>query len=375
MAAARASSTAAPGDAFRVPGWLDALGGLASRHPRAMARLGRLESRVLADEIEGLAIDRPIYVAGLARSGSTILLETLARHPATASHAYRDFPLVATPFFWNWFLDRVDTGGGEAVERAHGDGMQVTPASPEAMEEMLWMAFFPHLHGGAESDVLGPDTDAPGFEAFYRAHLRKLLWLRGGSRYLAKGNYNVTRLEYLLALMPDARFVVPVRDPADHAASLARQHERFCERHRRDPRALRYMQRVGHFEFGLDRRPINVDPAATAAILEAWHAGRDTEGWARLWAAVYGHVAERLAASPALSAATIVVRHEDLCADPRRVLAEVFAHCRLADADGLIAEAARIIAAPPSPPGGGGEGERQAIADHAGAVAARFGYG
>ena len=76
--------------------------------------------------------------------------------------------------------------------------------------------------------MLDRQTSHPAFESFYRDHIRKLLRVRGGRRYLAKGNYNVTRLEYLLQLFPDARFVIPVRDPRWHIASLIKQHALFC---------------------------------------------------------------------------------------------------------------------------------------------------
>src|SRR5690606_27873581 len=66
---------------FRVAGWLDRFGSFVSRWPGLWIRLGNLETRLLSDEIAGIAIEAPIYVGGLARSGSTILLECLARHP------------------------------------------------------------------------------------------------------------------------------------------------------------------------------------------------------------------------------------------------------------------------------------------------------
>src|SRR3546814_14155500 len=87
----------------------------------------------------------------------------------------------------------------------------ITPDSPEAFEEVLWMAFFPDLHDPTASSVLDERTDNAAFESFYRDHIRKLLRVRGGRRYLSKGNYSVTRLEYLLKVFPDARFILPVQ--------------------------------------------------------------------------------------------------------------------------------------------------------------------
>jgi hypothetical protein len=367
-----ANTTPSP---FFVSAWVDLLGAWVHRWPGFWTWLGNIETQALADHIASVRIEQPIYISGLARSGSTILLELLALHDTTGTHAYKDFPPVLTPYFWNWFLDRAQQRHTVAVERAHGDGIAVTPESPEALEEVLWMAFFPHVHDPEHNHVLDAATDAPAFASFYCNHLRKLLWLRGGTRYLAKGNYNITRLEYLLQLFPDARFVIPVREPVSHIASLLRQHERFCHMQRTDPRALRYMQRVGHFEFGLDRRAINTgDDSEATAIMAAWQQGRDVEGLARLWRNVHMHILERLMASPALHEATLIVRFEDLCATPEATLSAVFAHCRLPVDDAFIAHAAARLRRPSYYDVTFDAAALETIAALTSTVAVRFGY-
>src|SRR3546814_11107493 len=71
---------------------------------------------------------------------------------------------------------------------------------------------------------------------------------------------------------------------SDLLASLMRQHELFAAAESRYPAALRYMQRVGHFEFGLDRRPLNLGKAdETAEVLRLWRDGWDIEGWSLYW--------------------------------------------------------------------------------------------
>src|SRR5690606_4177504 len=252
--------------------WTDRLGGLLERYPRLWTRLGDLETRLVADRLDIITVDRPIYVTGLARSGTTVLLELLALHPDTVAHRYRDFPLVLTPWAWNWFVDRAGRGEAVARERAHRDRITVTSESPEAFEEVIWMTFFPDIHDPDRDASFDRDTSHPAFEAFYRDHIRKLLALRGGSRYLAKGNYNVTRLPYLRKLFPDARFVVPIREPQWHIASLMMQHRLFAAAEREDERVLRHMRRSGHFEFGLGRRPINVGNGA-AEVTRLWAEG------------------------------------------------------------------------------------------------------
>lgn len=352
--------------------WVDRIGGWIERHRGLSIRLGNLESRLWADRMRDIDIARPIYVAGIARSGSTILLELLSRHPDLATHRYRDFPALFTPVFWNWFVDRAGSAPQEAKERAHKDRIRVTPESPEAFEEVIWTGFFPKLHTSDGNAVLDADSDNPAFEAFYRDHMRKIIALRGGSRYLAKANYNVTRLGYLLKLFPEARFIVPMRDPVWHVASLMKQHDLFCREGMRDARVTHHLERSGHFEFGLSRRAPVIGNGA-AEVERLWREGDDVAGWAMLWALVYGHLAAALDADAALRAATKIVRYEDLCADPSTSMAAVLEHCGLAP-EGIPERASAEI----SPPGyyrpGFTDEEVAIIRDRTSAVASAFGY-
>ena len=362
-----------PRPELAVARWTDYLSALQARWPRLFIAGGNLESRMLGERLADLRVTMPVFVSGLARCGTTILLELLARHPEAATHRYRDFPPVLVPWYWNRFLAHAGARDQAPAERAHGDGILVTAESPEAFEEVVWMAFFPALHDPARSAVLGTDTSHPAFERFYREHLRKLLLVRGGSRYVAKANYHLTRLRYLLKLFPDARFVVPVRDPAAHIASLARQHERFCREHARDPRLMRHMSRSGHFEFGQDRRPVNTgDATVTREILARWARGEEIEGWALYWNDVYGHVADVLEADRQVRAATLVVAHETLCRQPRETMRRVLGHCGLlAGGDALPGLAARTLR-PPSAREPFDAARRHRIAGLTGATLARL---
>jgi hypothetical protein len=333
--------------AFQVSGFDHFLSSLIADHPKLWIGLGNIETKALADEIANVEVKAPIYVTGLARAGTTIALEILASHPDVGTHLYRDFPPVFTPWWWNWFVERSRKTPPEPQERAHKDGIMITPDSPEAREEVIWMAFFDHLHDPETSNVLDRPTENPEFEAFYRDHIRKLLAARGRSRYLSKGNYNVTRIAYLHKLFPDARFVIPVRDPVWHIASLMKQHRLFCEAERGNRRALDYMRRVGHFEFGLDLRPINAgDDAKVREIRELWAGGEEVRGWARYWAMIYGHVAETLERDPALKEAALILRYEDLCDSPAETIRKMMDHCRLEMDEKVVAEYAGKLKPP-----------------------------
>jgi len=330
----KSTDNSAPGNpGGHVPSGLYRKTKFFSATSRAWVWLGRLESGVLRDQIDCAKIVKPLYVLGVARSGTTVLTELLARHPDVTSHRYSDFPNPYTPYWRNWLGQRIRSVPTPAVERAHRDRLMITPESPEAVEEVLWMQFFRQLHDPRVNQVLDASISNPAFEAFYRDHIRKLLLVRGRSRYLAKGNYNATRLEYLLALFPDARFIVPVRNPVNHVASLVKQDRLFAAMAGEDPRVVKQLHRSGHFEFGPDKRCIHVGDAGRAQdIQEAWRAGDQVRGWAWYWEAVYAHVLQAVNRNPDLRKAVLFVRFEDLCRSAPAVLDEIVTHCGL-DAD------------------------------------------
>ena len=292
--------------------------------------MGNFESRVLGDDIAGIAIDRPIYVTSLARAGTTIVTELLEKHPEVTSHHYSDFPNIWTPYWRNYLLQRSRRAPPPLAERAHKDRIQVNQDSPEAVEELIWMAFFEHAHDPNADNVLHEDSSNPPFEAFYRDHVRKLLAVRGARRYLAKGNYNISRLAYIQRLFPNARFLIPLRDPAQHIASLVKQHRLFTNAHAQDPRIGNLLAMSGHFEFGPFRNAVNFgDQVAVTAIREAWEEGREVEGWARYWASLYGHLAKQLEESPELQKACLLFSYEGLCTDSGAVIDSILDHCEL----------------------------------------------
>lgn len=358
---------------FHVPAFLHVLGGLVQRHPSFWLWLGRLESRQLAEQIRPLSVRMPIYICGLARSGSTLLHEVVATHPHVATQRIKDYPMLFTPYWWR--RANAKPPSQPPRQRIHHDGVLVTADSPDALEEMLWMAFFPRCHDPSVPSVLGAEDSYPEFEDFYDLHVRKLLLAEGAARYAAKANYHVSRLAYLNRLYPDARFLIPVREPASHLASLLRQQRWFAQGQRRHPRALAYMQRSGHFEFGLDRRPMNLgDDERVRRIQSAWAAGEEVRGSALYWDMVYRHLAQLLQANISLRKAALVVRYEALRANPRETLREVFAHCALAEAENWVERQASAIRSPTSDESIFSDEEREIIRAETARTASLWGY-
>lgn len=335
--------------------------------------LGAWESSLLSKRLAAVPIDRPVFITGLARAGTTILLRKLCQLPEFASHRYADFPFLFTPYAWT-LLRRLAPAHSELPrERMHGDGIMVTAESPEAMEEVLWMTFFPHLHEPGSSNLLDERVQRPDFECFLADHIRKLILARGAQRYVSKNNYNLSRLSYLARMFPDARFLLPIRGPVAHVASLIKQHHLFSRIQHGSEAARRHLRLVGHFEFGLDRRPINLgDDEAIAGIEDCWQRGEEARGWARYWAAVYRHVADRLDADAALASRCLLVRYEELCDRSEVTMTAVCGHI------GLPAAQATCLADGLRQPDyytpQFSDEERAAIAKEASAVAERLGY-
>lgn len=265
---------------------------LAFSAPFVQKALGELESDVLMRGRETPAAGREVFITGLPRAGTTLLLELLYRTGEFCSFTYRHMPFVLAPLL----SGRASLAGaraGRAIERAHGDGMRVSLDSPEAFEEVLWLTY---LRDRIVAErTLEPLTSAmvsTEFENAFRATIQKLLAERDrgtGVRYLSKNNANVSRLGVLSRLFPDGSILVAFREPLAHIASLMRQHARFSAAHASDAFARRYMAWIGHFEFGQNFRPINfagwldgraIDPEPTADF------------WLRYWTVAYRHALE-----------------------------------------------------------------------------------
>jgi len=243
-------------------------------------------------------LGRHVFVTALARAGTTILTREIHASGEFGSLTYADMPFVLAPNLWAKL-----SGGGRRMderERAHADGIRIGPESPEALDEPYWRLI-------ARDDYIGPDglrpytPDADAI-AGYKDLIRLILRKTGRSRYLAKNNNLILRLGPLAEAMPEAVFLVPLRAPLAHAASLLRQHEIFStsDRFTRD-----YMGWLGHHEFGATHLPFRFEPipAGDPAMLDRW---LDT------WIGAYSH----LLGVARKCDNVVLVPYEDLITDP-----------------------------------------------------------
>lgn len=315
-----------------------ALHNYAFASPALQIRLSSIEDRLWRRTIAATSAEPPVFVTSLPRAGTTILLELLAQQEEFASATYRNMPFTLAPLLWGRFSG-VFRKAGEKSERAHGDGIAVGFDSPEAFEEMIWMAFWREHYEKERIRLWDARHRDSEFEAFLARHMRKIVAnAPAAQRYLSKNNANIARLPLLATVYPTAQVLVPIRDPASQIASLMRQHSRFTDLHARDRFALQYMAGIGHFEFGAALRPIAFPGAPQSA-----EGAEQVDYWLRYWISAYQHVLDT--APPQVT----FIDHGALSRRPKLQLPLLAEVLRVKD-PGIFCAASAIFRAPkPSP--------------------------
>lgn len=309
----------------------------------AQLALAGIETSLYKQTLNRIPIREPVFITSLPRAGTTLLLELLSLLPDFAAHTYRVMPFVLCPMVWAR-MSRPFRRSAKATERAHGDGVAIGYDSPEAFEEVVWMRFWQSHYHDDRIDAWGAGEVDEEFEGFLRDHMRKIIALgtagteaKGSEtpprRYLSKNNANIARLDLLTAMFPDCRIVIPVRNPWDHVASMQSQHERFTRMHATDGFSRRYMEWLGHFEFGAVHRPIDFND---------WYGGHadrvpsDRTYWLTYWCECYTRVLK------ADAQCLVFVDYDRLCAEPQAGLEAIAAALSIRHVEELLDEAGRI---------------------------------
>ena len=246
-----------------------------------------------------------VIVTGLARAGTTSLMQRLLETGAFSSLHYGNMPFVLAPRTWG----RVHKPKATALkERSHGDGIMVGATSAEALEE----PFFKMLTDGGyiSEEALVPHEVDAGMHAAYLDY--QGLVCAPGKTYLAKNNNALLRYPGLRQHNADFFVVMMFRAPLAHAASLRAMQRRYVAMQEGDPFVRTYMDWLAHHEFGLGHKPF------------AFEGERGQEGdadgldyWLDRWIAYYRH---------ALSVdghRVLWVPHELWSARPQAVLEQV----------------------------------------------------
>jgi len=152
-----------------------------------------------------MAVNRPIFVVGPHRSGTTLVYEKLAKHPDVGYLNRANRRLPAHPLVAH-LLTRL------------GLAMRDKPMEAQS----VWDRF-----RSRDDDVMGAEDATPAVSAWYRRLASRVLAARGASRFLAKYPRLSVRLAWLDAIVPDAVFLHVTRDwRAVVSSTVARKRKR-----------------------------------------------------------------------------------------------------------------------------------------------------
>jgi len=240
---------------------------------------------------------KPVFIIGLARAGTTALLNALHSKLEFSSYTYRFMPFITMPIVVNAFSKRSNNESDKLRERAHGDGHKIGFNSPEAFDEILWKLYFPHIYKSNYIEGIEKHQLTKSFINFFKLNLSKISYLtkkdllasnqHRNVRYISKNNANITRVNAIKYIFPQAFFVVIFRDPISHAESLLRQHKKFSSIHKNEPFVLKYMDDLGHNEFGLNAKSLFLKKEFISSF-----SMDSLEYWLDYWIYVYGYVIE-----------------------------------------------------------------------------------
>lgn len=176
-----------------------------------------------------------IFITGLPRSGTTSLLNFLFQSCEYVSLTYQNVPFVLSPFFSKIFNKKKF----QEKERLHSDGLTINLNSPEALDEI----FFNNNEEFIKRELAN--------------YILLILDCEKKEKYLSKNNLNYKRVDLIKSILPNSIFLIPIREPLQQAYSLLKQHLNFIKLQKNDDFIRRYMNYLGHNEFGLDHKPWN----------------------------------------------------------------------------------------------------------------------
>lgn len=254
--------------------------------------LSELEDDIFNSKINEINSNNEIFISGLPRSGTTLILEILYDTGEFITYTYRNMPFILSPILWN-SISKLFKRKNRMIERAHKDGMRISFDSPEAFEEYVWISRFKKVLVKDDSvEPLKPDDLSAEDVRSIKKSVNKIILANKTHtndccRYLSKNNSNFSRIKVIKKIFPTAVIIIPFRHPLTHVRSLINQHKNFIELHKNDKFSRRYMEWIGHYDFGLNFRPINCDKWLNKMKFINFY---DESFWLRYWTASYTHI-------------------------------------------------------------------------------------
>ncbi|PLX16889.1 MAG: sulfotransferase family protein [Salinivirgaceae bacterium] len=248
-----------------------------------------------------------VIVSGLARAGTTSLMNDIAKVQGFTSLSYANMPFVMSPNIWRKFYN---PKSGKLKERSHKDGIKIGYDSNEALEEFFFKA---KAHDSfIQQDCLTEYEVSPETYNDY-LNYQTIIKLDDQKLYLAKNNNFILRYKSLRAFNDDFLMVIMYREPLAHAASLFEKHKEYKELQTKDPFVMEYMNWLGHHEFGLNQKFFKFQDSPYENNYEK----NSLNYWLKNWIYYYSYVIEIDHPN------TILINYDDYCMSPEKVVGDV----------------------------------------------------
>ena len=203
--------------------------------------------------IKNKSVNNPVFLSGLARSGTTIITDILNNTQKFSSFLYQDMPFYKTPILWNYVKKFFSQKEIKKIRREHGDNIYYNFQSPDAFEELIWSNYIEDYENNF-ANVLSSDYSNENLINDLKNSISKIIYLRGQNRYLSKGNYNLFRINFLAKEFQNAKFIILIRDPFQTAFSLEKIDKRFSTFGHEDKKFDEILNNLCHFEFGNNKK-------------------------------------------------------------------------------------------------------------------------
>jgi hypothetical protein len=279
--------------------------------------LNTIERMLPLGSVDQIPLDRPIFLIGLPRTGTTMVQDLICAHPGVAyftnaMHQFRS-AVRAVELFRKWL--RLDVRGERFLE----DSVEVSAASPNE-GTAFWGTWFGWSMASLEyRPKAAKDFTAEQVWSMYET-LRKVISTFGNPvrRFFNKSPGLVPEILLLNELFPDAKFIHLVRDPRPCANSLLKL------KLKANQQLNKIRAQGGHGIF--DDVPIIPYPRLPRlAEYISRYSADDVRTTAHLWNDAIDFVHERKEKLNSF----YEVRYEDILKDPRGEASRILEFCDL----------------------------------------------
>jgi hypothetical protein len=243
-------------------------------------------------------IDRPIFIVGCGRSGTTLLFDLLAQHPGLARTM--GYPDGEDHEGWIKHGKCAMAGIGNVDTSQYGTGIN---------------GYHACLHM-TEQDVTGEIV-----ESMHEHYWQNVLQMNRKKRVLNKQPHLSNKLDYVLGIFPDAKIIHIIRDCQPMVASWMA----IMKGH---PSLLVYWPEEEHPCLWLLPKPENPVTLGCISRHERFYPGGGAKLWIDYWCKTNTGIEPQMKGR---LQQLLVIRYEDLIVKPQIVLNKIAEFCELPD--------------------------------------------